>query len=137
MAECIREQISKIQEDLNMSLLSEAMEKCIMLDKTTESDGRGGFNTAWVDGAEFDAAIVFDSSMQARAAEAAGVKALYTITTAKNVNLQYHDVFRRNSDNKIFRVTSDGDDKKTPNSATLNMRQVTAEEFVPAEYSNG
>lgn len=116
-----------------MSLLSEAMEKCIMQDKSTESDGRGGFTTTWKDGAEFDAAIVFDSSMQARAAEAAGVKALYTITTAKNVNLQYHDVFKRNSDKKIFRVTSDGDDKKTPASASLNMRQVTAEEFVPAE----
>lgn len=120
-----------------MSLLSEAMEKCIMMDKATTSDGRGGFTTTWTDGAAFDAAITFDSSMQARAAEAAGVKALYTITTAKNVNLQYHDVLRRDSDGKIFRVTSDGDDKKTPNSATLNMRQVTAEEFVPAEYNNG
>ncbi len=120
-----------------MSLLSEAMEKCIMMDKTTTSDGRGGFEVTWKDGAEFDSAIVFDSSMQARAAEAAGVKSLYTVTTAKNVNLQYHDVFRRTSDGKIFRVTSDGDDKHTPASASLNMRQVTAEEFVPAEYSNG
>ena len=105
------------------------------MDKTTTSDGRGGFTTTWKDGADFTAACVFDSSMQARMAEAAGVKALYTITTAKNVNLQYHDVFRRASDGKIFRVTSDGDDKKTPNSAALNMRQVTAEEFVPSEYT--
>lgn len=116
-----------------MSLLLEAMEKCIMMDKTTSSDGRGGFIPVWTDGADFDAAIVFDSSMQARMAEAAGVKNLYTITTAKNVNLQYHDVFRRIRDGKIFRVTSDGDDKKTPASAALNMRQVTAEEFTPAE----
>lgn len=116
-----------------MSLLSEAMENCIMMDKATESDGRGGFVTSWKDGADFYSAIVFDSSMQARIGEAAGVKALYTITTAKNVNLQYHDVFRRLSDGKIFRVTSDGDDKKTPASASLNMRQVTAEEFTPAE----
>ena len=118
-----------------MSLLSEAMEKCTMLDKTTKSDGRGGVIPTWVDGASFDAACVFDSSMQARVAEAAGVKSFYTVTTSKSVNLQYHDVFRRNSDDKIFRVTSDGDDKKTPASAALNMRQVTAEEFVPAEYS--
>ena len=116
-----------------MSLLSEAMEKCIMQDKTTVSDGRGGYTTTWVDGAEFDAAIVYNSSIQARMAEAQGVKSLYTITTAKNVNLQYHDVLKRSSDGKIFRVTSDGDDNKTPPSATLNMRQVTAEEFKPAE----
>ena len=53
----------------------------------------------------------------------------YTITTGKAVNLQYHDVFRRVRDGKIFRVTSDGDDKHTPASAALNMRQVTAEEW--------
>jgi hypothetical protein len=45
------------------------------------------------------------------------------------MNLQYHDIFRRVEDGKIFRVTSDGDDKKTPESATLNMREVTAEEW--------
>ena len=120
-----------------MSLLSEAMEKCVMLDKTTVSDGRGGFETTWKDGAEFDAAIVFNSSTPSRIAEAMGEKSSYTITTAKNVNLQYRDVFRRESDKKIFRVTTDGDDNKTPASASLNMRQVNAEEFKPAEYDNG
>ena len=112
-----------------MSLLNEAMESCTMLDKTTASDGRGGVITTWKEGATFDAAIVFDSSMQARTAEAQGVTALYTVTTSKLVNLQYHDVFKRASDNKVFRVTSDGDDKKTPESARLNMRQVSAEEW--------
>ena len=100
-----------------------------MLDKTTQADGRGGFVTSWQEGAQFNAAIVFDSSMQAKIGEAQGVTALYTITTNKSVNLQYHDVFRRASDSKIFRVTSDGDDKHTPESAGLNMRQVSAEEF--------
>lgn len=114
-----------------MSLLLEAMENCTMLDKVTESDGRGGMITTWTDGATFTAAIVFDSSMQARTAEAQGVTALYTVTTAKTVNLQYHDVFRRESDGKIFRVTSDGDDRSTPASASLNMRQVGAEEWEP------
>ena len=79
---------------------------------------------------DIDAAIVLDSSMEARIAEKQGVTALYTITTKKNVNLQYHDVIRRKSDGKVFRITSDGDDKHTPDSAGLNMRQVTAEEWV-------
>lgn len=112
-----------------MSLLSEAMENCMMLDKTTVADGYGGFTTTWTDGAEFKAAIVLDNSMQARVAEQQGVTAMYTVTTGKAVNLQYHDVFKRLRDKKIFRVTSDGDDKKTPESASLNMRQVSAEEF--------
>ena len=112
-----------------MSLLSNAMENCIFLDKTTTSDGYGGFDIVWKEGASFKAAIVLDSSMQARVAEKQGVTALYTVTTSKTINLQYHDVFKRESDGKIFRVTSDGNDKHTPTSATLDMRQVSAEEY--------
>lgn len=112
-----------------MSLLSEAMEGCRILDKVTSADGYGGINTSWVDGAPFNAALVLDTSLQAKVAEKQGVTGLYTVTTEKSVILQFHDVFKRVRDGKIFRVTSDGDDKHTPASATLNMRQVSAEEF--------
>ena len=113
-----------------MSLLSEAMEQCVMMDKSTAEDGYGGYSSAWTDGARFKAAMVVDNSTEALTAQAAGVTALYTVTTEKQMNLQYHDVFRRLSDGKIFRVTTDGDDVKTPASAGLNMRQVRAEEWV-------
>lgn len=112
-----------------MSLLSEAMEDCVMLDKKTVADGYGGYTTEYIEGAEFKAAIVLDNSLQARQAEKAGVTALYTITTTKALNLQFRDVFKRKRDEKIFRVQSDGDDKHTPASASLNMRQVSAEEW--------
>ena len=115
-----------------MSLLDEYIEitgGCVMLDKRTVSDGIGGYAAQYVEGVEFDAAITLDTSIQARTAEKQGVTALYTVTTSKAMNLQYHDIFKRKSDNKIFRVTSDGDDKLTPPSATLDMRQVNAEEY--------
>ena len=112
-----------------MSLLSEAMENCVLMDKKTEPDGYGGYISRYTDGAQFQAAIVFDTSIQARVAEKQGVSSMYTITTPKAMVLQYHDIFRRVSDGKVFRVTSDGDDKYTPKSATLDMRQVTAEEY--------
>ena len=112
-----------------MSLLSEAMEQCVFLNKSKVPDGYGGYKTEWTDGATFDAAIVFDTSMEARVGEKQGVTSLYTVTTSRALTLEYHDVFRRVSDSKIFRVTSDGDDKKTPKSTRLDMRQVTAEEF--------
>lgn len=112
-----------------MSLLTEAMEACTMMDRTSAPDGYGGLDYTWTPGATFMAAIVLDNSTQAKIAAVQGVTALYTVTTRKNINLQYHDVFRRESDGKIFRVTSDGDDKKTPASASLNMRQVSAEEW--------
>ncbi len=112
-----------------MSLLSEAMETCVLMDKTTQPDGYGGYISTYIEGAPFQAAIVFDTSMEARVADKQGVTSLYTVTTPKALTLEYHDVFKRLSDGKIFRVTSDGDDKFTPNSATLDMRQVTAEEY--------
>lgn len=112
-----------------MSLLDEYMENCVMIDKTTVSDGRGGFDYVFVDGAEFQAAITLDNSIQAKIAEQQGVTGVYKVTTTKSINLQYHDIFKRVSDGKIFRATSDGDDNKTPQSATLNIRQVSAEEY--------
>lgn len=112
-----------------MSLLSDAFEECCFIDKTTRPDGYGGVKPVWQEGAVFNAAFSLDTSVEARVAEKQGVTGLYKIITEKSINLQYHDVVKRIRDNKIFRVTSDGDDKKTPGSAALNMRSVSAEEW--------
>lgn len=114
-----------------MSLLTQAMEDVVMLEKKRVPDGEGGFTTSWVDGVQFKAAINFDSSMEARTAEKAGVTSLYTVTVPLNCKLEYHDVFSRLRDGKVFRVTSDGDDKITPPVASFQFAQVTAEEYVP------
>ena len=117
-----------------MSLLSDAMEKCYFLAKTKVPDGYGGYSNKYVPSTEFYCAITFDASMEARRADKEGVTSLYTVTTPRTMTLEYHDVFQRDRDKKIFRVTSDGDDKFTPSSTKLDMRQVTAEEFViPSE----
>lgn len=112
-----------------MSLLDDTLEDFKVINKIKESDGYGGTVDTWTEGITIKAVAILDSSAEMRVAMAQGVKASYTVTTQKNVNLQYHDVIKRVSDGKIFRVTSDGDDKHTPDAATLNMRQVTAEEW--------
>ena len=112
-----------------MSLIDEFKSTCAFIEKTRVPDGEGGFHTSWTEGAKFSAAITLDTSIEARTAEKQGVTSVYTVTTEKKIILEYHDVFKRLYDGKVFRVTSDGDDKATPASATLNMRQVTAEEW--------
>ena len=112
-----------------MNLLEEAMEDCVILNKQTQEDGYGGYIATWTNGAPFDAAIVLNTSLPGRVAEKEGVTSLYTVTISRALMLEYHDVFKRLRDGKIFRVTSDGDDSYTPKSATLDMRQVTAEEW--------
>lgn len=113
-----------------MSLLQQAMTDVVAMEKTRVSDGEGGFIVDWVDGAIFKAAITFDTSMQSRIGEKQGVSSRYTVTTSKNAKLEFHDVIRRLNDGKIFRITSDGDDKQTPDSASFQFLQVTAEEWV-------
>lgn len=112
-----------------MSLLDEAFESFIIMNKIRVDDGYGGSDVTWTEGQKINGAMVFNNSIEAKTAQAQGVSSVYTFTTRKNIVLDYHDVIKRESDGKIFRVTSDGDDLYTPKSAGLNMRQVSCEEW--------
>ena len=112
-----------------MSLLLEWMEDFVKLEKADTPDGYGGYESAWTEGATFRAAATYDTSNEARVAAVMGVTGLYTITTSRAVALDFHDVVKRKSDGKVFRVTSDSKDKKTPLSAGLDMRVVNAEAY--------
>lgn len=103
---------------------------CAMMDKVRVSDGEGGFTSQWTDGAQFDAAIVRNSTLEARIAEKDGLTNVYTVTTSPNAHLEFHDVFKRLSDGQVFRVTSNGDDMRTPSVASFEFEQVSAEEWV-------
>lgn len=110
-----------------MSLLENAYENFTVINKAIIDDGYGGTTTAWTDGATIKGALTFDSSTQMKVAQAMGVTAAYTLTVKRNIELDYHTVIRRESDQKIFRLTTNSDDKKTPQSAGLDMRQYSAE----------
>ena len=112
-----------------MSLIDVMMDECVMVDKRTVPDGMGGFDYEWVDGAQFRAAVIKNKTMEARVGEKQGVTELYTVTVDKGIALDYHDIFRRLSDGLTFRVTSNIRDSETPNVATFQIGQVTAERW--------
>jgi hypothetical protein len=112
-----------------MSLVDNAMELTIIMDKRTIPDGYGGYKTIYTEGAEIMVAYSFDTSTEARIAAQQGVENRYTLTTKRSINLQYHDVVKRVKDGKIFRITSSGDDNYTPNTSGLDLRQVEAEQW--------
>lgn len=112
-----------------MNLIENMMEMCVIMNKSKVSDGEGGFNTEWTEGAELLVAITHDTSINALRAEKEGVTSTYTLTTYKENALDYHDVIKRKSDGKILRVTSDAGDKVSPAISSLNMAQVTAEKW--------
>ena len=111
------------------NLITEAMTECVIMDKTRTPDGVGGFVVGYQEGAKFIAAVVFNASMEAKVAEANGVSSLYKVTAPLTATLDYHDVFKRLSDGKVFRVTSDSDDKVTPKRASFQFRQFDCEEW--------
>lgn len=112
-----------------MSLIDAFKEPCVIMNKAKVSDGEGGLKVEWQEGAEFDAAIVKDSSLEARIAEREGLTNTYTVTTSPNAALEFHDVFKRVRDGQVFRVTSNGDDVRPPSVATFDFEQVSAEEW--------
>lgn len=112
-------------------MLFEQMEQCVFLHKVPIPDGEGSYTTEWREGEQFKASFTFDTSIQARIAEAQGVKGMYTVTVPKHVEIEYHTAFKRLSDDMIFRCVSK-DDKKTPAAASFQVRQFNAEEWIPA-----
>ena len=112
-----------------MNLYEKMMTPCVRMERKGSDDGEGGTRTEWIAGKRIDAAIVRDTSTAAKVAEKAGVTSVYTITTKRNVLLGFHDVIKRLSDGKIFRVTSDIGDKVSPGMSLIDISQVTAEKW--------
>ena len=110
-----------------MSLLEQAMKEFIIVNKSIIDDGYGGTATVYTDGAKIKGALVVNSSPETVIAQAMGSTNMYTFTVSKDIDLDYHTVIKRAEDNAIFRITNNADEYQTPVSATLNMRQYTAE----------
>ena len=112
-----------------MSLVNDAMEVSYIIDKVTTEDEYGGVKTTYSQGAKIMVAYSFNSSTEARIADMQGTKNRFTLLTSKSVVLRFPDIVKRDRDGKYFRVTSDGDDNRTPNTAGLDLRAVEAEEW--------
>jgi hypothetical protein len=115
-----------MEED--MRLYEKMMEPCILMTETQTEDGEGGYRTEWTERTEIQAAIVKDTSMTARVAEKEGVTSTFTVTTPRNTVLVFHDVIKRVSDGRYFRVTSDRD-VTSPNVSSIGIAQVSAEKW--------
>lgn len=112
-----------------MSLFTGELENFSYINYSAADDECGGNSTTYSKGEQFKAAIALDTSAEAKIAEQQGLSPMYSVYTTKNVNLKYHNLIQREKTGEIFRVTSDGDDVRTPASAALNMRYVTANKY--------
>lgn len=130
MAGGFPQRAERMEEGERLSALFELMmEPCIELRKTRHEDDEGGYWYTYDEGVRFDAAIVKDKTLAAKVAEKEGVTAVYTVTTKKEMELEFHEVFRRLSDGAVFRVTGSSEDGKTPPMASFQFAQTSAERW--------
>lgn len=116
-----------------MSLLSDAYEPFYIIEKKFVPDGAGGLVPTWTQGAEFQATANFPNSSLSDIAEKLTEKVTCTITTSRAITLDFMDVIQRKSDGLILRITSNGNENKTPKGAGLDMRQSKAEIWNPPD----
>lgn len=115
-----------------MTLIDTFKLPCILMEKTRVPDGEGGWVANWTEGVGFEAAITEQTGTLAMIAEAQGVTNSFTITVDRNVELDFHDVFKREDDEEdysgmTFRITTKN--PSTPKTATFQFNQYQAEEW--------
>lgn len=101
-----------------MSLLDDFAATCIIMEKRRISDGEGGYSIEWTDGVTFKNYQARDTSMEARRAEAQGVTSVYSALVDKAVPIEYNDFFKDTETGLTYRVTSNPEEKKAPESAS-------------------
>lgn len=114
-----------------MNLIESMMEDAVIMQPTdSASDGEGGQNVQYQSGERIRAIFAMTNALKVTAAEKAALDNAFTITTLRETPLQFHDIIRRESDGRYFRITSNGNDRKTPaKSAIYPFSQVDAEEW--------
>ena len=110
-----------------MSLLEDSQRACVIMEKTREPDGAGGYHTTWTEGLFFLNYQALDTSLEARIAEKQGVTSVYTAMVEKTVPVEYGDYYKDLATGEIYRITSNPDEKKAPASSTLQLKAFTAE----------
>ena len=111
-------------------LIFNMMEKCRILNHARVDDLYGSSTDAWTDGTPFDAAIIKDTTTEAVVAEKQGITEMFTVVFEKGLSIDYHTVFKRLSDNQVFRVTSRVKDSEAPDASSVKIAKVTAEKWV-------
>ena len=109
-----------------MSLVDEMSEMCVRVGRVGAPDGEGGETVGYVEGHRFPAAVVRNGTSATRIGERDGSKSVFTVTTAEP--LKAGDLFRRESDGRLLRCTSNVADGAAPGVATFGFGQCGAEE---------
>ena len=112
-----------------MNLMDAYNDECVTLVKARVPDGQGGYSITYTEGIRFTPSWEYESSPEMLVAEQQGVNRVYRLYVNKTLDLDYHEVIKRLSDNQVFRVTNPGENRNTPASSGLNKRLIEVEKY--------
>lgn len=118
---------------MNGEMIYDMMVDCTMLLRTGETypDGMGGYRDVYADGATFRAFIRQDVSKQDVTGQQQVLNEKFSvIVNPETTHLKYHELFRRNSDAQVFRLTGNTDDFTAPARATVPLAIAGCERWV-------
>lgn len=100
------------------------------IERKMVEDEYGGYTEEFQRGLEFQGYITHSRNVNVLVAEQQGVTSTYKLYTAKELPLKVGDIIQRSDNSKYIRVTGDGSENRTPDSAGIDMQVVTAESWV-------
>ena len=128
---CLCRQAQAVEEGGILSnALVQMMSECRILNRTTAKDGFGGYRETFTEGNTFRAAIAKTRAVDQQIAEKDRLGEEFTVVVDEGTILNYHDVFKRLSDNAIFRVISNSTDSTAHPASTVRIARVAAERWV-------
>lgn len=114
---------------MGAELIESMLTLCTRLSPGSEPDGQGGFVPAWSEDGTFYAAVVKKKTDERRTAERPEAREIYSVTVPEDVQLRYHDVFRREADGAVFRAIGTTEDGKPPEAASFRFARTAAERW--------
>lgn len=114
-------------------MLEDFFEDFTKMVETSADNDLGGVTADLTDGEGFRAGIFQNKTTRVMVATSEKIAVDYTIVARKSTELGFNDVVKRNSDNALFRVTSDCKDMETPVPAEEQYWQVTVERIKPED----
>lgn len=110
------------------TVIENFQEEIILIDETTVSDGYGGYETKWKDGAKIVVGLVQPHDGSTTIANAIVGKQSITIMTGTDTDLKRDKYFKRVSNGKTYKLDRDNNEKLAPDDSTLQWRVTTATE---------
>ena len=111
-------------------------EECVMFVKNTVSDGFGGMKVEFEEYFGFDAAIALAGARESRTGDSETPAARYSVLAEKGLLIKYDDIFRREKNGELLRVTSLTPENAAPHFSRLNLMIFYAERVNGADYDD-